>query len=492
MLVKVGARPENAMVLSGRLELSSSGWLLLAVPNALVRGVFQAMHEPGIELPPSKDGELRAHISVMTAKEVEAIGVDKINERGKVFKYQLGPIKTVAPQGWLEMSAVYFVEVSSPELKRLRRSYGLSELPYGDHAFHISCAVKRKGVLRNNDVKKAASSGVVDGCDAKWRASHPGEYCPKCHAVHERGDDGTCNRCGHEHGESTRKSAGVLDILGPLDKLADDGQPTGGMRTAAGSTMQVGRALWDSLPSLRSLQGLFGKPTPPAPQVAAQVPMLAKRSSQQEGADDGGGSIDRRHASGGQGFGPRERVAGGDGRAHAGAAGGSLLLAGQARGEDRGPRAGSLHAHAGPNASSQSAGDGRHPGPRGKGQAGGRGAQHPADRAIEGGLSGHQQQHRLQHDASGLTVKDAGWLDTAGQLLGKIGPAINRAASVPSSTGFFGRAGAGLASRAGQTLRSTGNLVFRTRYPVLDRSIDEVNAIRAAGIAWINERGRCE
>ena len=37
--------------LSGRLYRSKTGWLLLSVPNALVRGVYDAMTAPGAELP---------------------------------------------------------------------------------------------------------------------------------------------------------------------------------------------------------------------------------------------------------------------------------------------------------------------------------------------------------------------------------------------------------------------------------------------------------
>ena len=43
--------PKPAYDLSGRLYVSKSGWLLLAVPNALGLGVFYALDEPGVELP---------------------------------------------------------------------------------------------------------------------------------------------------------------------------------------------------------------------------------------------------------------------------------------------------------------------------------------------------------------------------------------------------------------------------------------------------------
>jgi hypothetical protein len=150
--------------MQGKLYASSSGWLLLSVPNALVRGVFDSLSEPGIELPPSGPNEdrLNAHISVMRASEIESIGgIDKISERGHAFHYTLGPLRTCVPDGWDEMSKVWFLEVRSPELERLRKSYGLSALPNGGkYAFHISVAVRRKHVLRENEVSKAGAAPV--------------------------------------------------------------------------------------------------------------------------------------------------------------------------------------------------------------------------------------------------------------------------------------------------------------------------------------------
>lgn len=160
--IKAASEPSNTYALKGRLYASSSGWLLLAVPNALVRGIFDTMHELGITLPPGSGGKpFNAHISVARPEELEAIGgVDKISERGKHFSYQLGPIKTVTPMGWDGMSKVWFVHIESPELKALRKSYGLSPLPKkGDKElqFHLTVAVRRKSVLLDNEVSKAAS-----------------------------------------------------------------------------------------------------------------------------------------------------------------------------------------------------------------------------------------------------------------------------------------------------------------------------------------------
>lgn len=150
--------------LAGRLYLSKSGWLLLAVPNALVRGVFDAMSTPGAELPTAgvmnvpnvEDDLVNAHISVMNAAEVASIGADKINERGHTFAYTLGALKEIPVKNVDGVSKIWAIQISSPGLTALRKSYGLSPL-LNDHAFHITVAVRRKRVLHENEVSKAAA-----------------------------------------------------------------------------------------------------------------------------------------------------------------------------------------------------------------------------------------------------------------------------------------------------------------------------------------------
>lgn len=147
--------------MSGLLYLSESSsgepWALLTVPNALVRGVFDGMHEPGIELPPNGKGRLDAHISVMRPEEIASLGGAKAieNDRGKPFKYSLGRLVSLEPAGWKEMERAWMIRVHSPELQALRRSHGLSSLPNdGKFDFHITVAVRRKGVLGRNDKAK--------------------------------------------------------------------------------------------------------------------------------------------------------------------------------------------------------------------------------------------------------------------------------------------------------------------------------------------------
>ena len=157
-LVKAAGTPVKTDALSGRLYFSRSGWLLLSVPNALGRGAFDALDESGVELPVSEvTGQYNAHITVMRPEEIAQIGgPDKITERGHSYRYSLGPIKEVEPKSWNGVSKVWYIAVDSPELQKLRKSYGLSPLPRDNkEEFHITIAIRKTKVLQNNDVSKA-------------------------------------------------------------------------------------------------------------------------------------------------------------------------------------------------------------------------------------------------------------------------------------------------------------------------------------------------
>jgi hypothetical protein len=150
-----------AVGLAGRLYVAKSGWLLLSVPNALVRGIYAALTATGAELPragalnvPHVDGEvLNAHISVMTADEVAKIGADKINERGRMFGYTLGQLKELTPRNVEGVSKLWVLQVTAPDLAALRKSYGLAG-QLNEQPFHITVALRRKGVLQENNVSR--------------------------------------------------------------------------------------------------------------------------------------------------------------------------------------------------------------------------------------------------------------------------------------------------------------------------------------------------
>jgi len=183
--------------LKGKLYLSSTGWLMLQVPNSLGRGIFDAMNEPGIELPVSDTTEqYNAHISVMRPEEIAEIGgPNRITERGHEFSYSLGKMKDFNPTGWPEMTRCWVVEVRSPELEKLRKSYGLSAIPNeGKYKFHITVAVRRAKVLGDNEVAKASEKhNPVEKPDGITLTDKPGTHLLKAGGSHEhdQGADGT-------------------------------------------------------------------------------------------------------------------------------------------------------------------------------------------------------------------------------------------------------------------------------------------------------------
>ena len=145
-----------AVQMAGLLQATKSGHLILGVPTALVRGVFDAMSEPGISMPTSVDGgALRAGIVVMTPSELESVGgAASVSERGKQYPYSLGELVEASARGWPGVSACWHLRVKSPELGKLRRSYGLPTKVEGDSDFSIVIACRKSGVLSSNATSK--------------------------------------------------------------------------------------------------------------------------------------------------------------------------------------------------------------------------------------------------------------------------------------------------------------------------------------------------
>ena len=203
-LIKSSQSATTSYQLAGRLYVAKSGWLLLSVPNALVRGVFDALHAPGVELPlagamnvPNVDKDLlNAHVSVMTAAEVESIGADNINERGHTFRYTLGPVKEVPVSNIDGVSRVWFIQVASPELTALRKSYGLSPKMKGDEPFHITVALRRRNVMRDNDTSKCCKTSAETTDEHRIRNTYECGCSGRCTCP----DSCICKKsgyCGH-------------------------------------------------------------------------------------------------------------------------------------------------------------------------------------------------------------------------------------------------------------------------------------------------------
>lgn len=228
LLVKGSAAAEKSYSLAGKLYKSQSGWILLSVPNAIVRGAFDALHEVGVELP-LKDGKLEAHISVMNPSDLASIKKETLSEQGHSFSYSLGDVRVVEPDGQSEYDKCWFISVTSPELEKLRKSYGLSALPNdGQYAFHITFGYRRRKVTRpGNEITKKSQallklSGMMATDDAKEPADR--EDCPHCGTLMERGDNGYCNTCGEPWpAKTSSERAADGNLVGLLAALPRQG-----------------------------------------------------------------------------------------------------------------------------------------------------------------------------------------------------------------------------------------------------------------------------
>jgi len=144
--------------LSGMLQLNQDGYLVLTVPNALVRGLFQSLDAPGVELPPAPEGrQFQAQLVVMTPEEVAAAGgPEAITERGRSFSYRIVGLEDAPARNWPEISRCWMLRVTSLPLQALRKSYGLTALPGGgQEPFSILVACRRSGVLGHNTTSKS-------------------------------------------------------------------------------------------------------------------------------------------------------------------------------------------------------------------------------------------------------------------------------------------------------------------------------------------------
>ena len=153
---KSAATGQPVNTLAGLLVLSQTGDLILTVPSALLRGLFTALSEPGVEYLADVPGSPKVPaIVVATAAELSRAGIDpdSVSERGKAFTYGTGRVFTYSSRKVVDGAArVWAVRVHSPALQKLRKSYGLSAKPAGGTAdFHVAFAVRRAGVLAPGD-----------------------------------------------------------------------------------------------------------------------------------------------------------------------------------------------------------------------------------------------------------------------------------------------------------------------------------------------------
>ena len=125
--------------LVGKLRQSKNGFTYLDIPDKVIDAMFLLIDEEGIKKPPYQS--VGAHVSVFKEQEVNDKKLD-IKELGQEFNFTMGEMKSTKPEGWEEVDRVYFLQIYSPELEKLREKYGLSKKLKG-HEFHITIAIEK-------------------------------------------------------------------------------------------------------------------------------------------------------------------------------------------------------------------------------------------------------------------------------------------------------------------------------------------------------------
>lgn len=136
--------------LAGRLQAGPAGNLELTVPASLIKGVFDALDEPGAEFV-VRNNRTESAIKVMTKEEVDKLGgINHITERGHSYHYTLGPIVELPASG--EYDKLWAISIKSEDLEDIRKSYGLETSP--QLGFFIPVGCKKKHVTKENNVSK--------------------------------------------------------------------------------------------------------------------------------------------------------------------------------------------------------------------------------------------------------------------------------------------------------------------------------------------------
>ena len=153
------AEHTSVHALAGRLQAGPSGNLELTVPSSLIKGVFDALDEPGAEFV-VRNNRTESAIKVMTKEEVDKLGgVSHISERGHSYHYTLGPIVELPATG--DYDKLWAISIKSNDLEDIRKSYGLETSP--QLGFYIPVGCKKKRVTEDNAVSKLAGVYTASG-----------------------------------------------------------------------------------------------------------------------------------------------------------------------------------------------------------------------------------------------------------------------------------------------------------------------------------------
>ena len=182
-LMNKSAEHTSVHALAGRLQAGPNGNLELTVPSSLIKGVFDALDEPGAEFV-VRNNRTESAIKVMTKEEVDKLGgTSHITERGHSYHYTLGPIVELPATG--DYDKLWAISIKSNDLEAIRRSYGLETSP--QLGFYIPVGCKKKKVTEDNKVSKLASDHEYTANDPNMRIISQGPVTDRDFLYHASG-----------------------------------------------------------------------------------------------------------------------------------------------------------------------------------------------------------------------------------------------------------------------------------------------------------------
>jgi hypothetical protein len=151
----------------GILKQKDNGYLYVEVSKDFIAETLSLIQAEGKIVPPrhytSKKG-IGAHISVIYENEQILNEIWEIKELGQEFTFTVAELRTIKLNKNNKVKKLWLLAVVSPELERLRESYGLSP-KLKNHDFHITIGSQVPGkpqtkldeaVKESQKLKKAA------------------------------------------------------------------------------------------------------------------------------------------------------------------------------------------------------------------------------------------------------------------------------------------------------------------------------------------------
>ena len=143
-LTKLAIKKVKKEELVGTLRQDKDGFVYIDVSNNIIHGLFPLIDDEGAEKPPYfGKGGIGAHVSAISDEELDEDV--EIKEIGNKIPFEIIGVHSANPEGWDEMSKVWFLTIDCPELKKIRRKYDLPETYKNKKQdYHITFATKRK------------------------------------------------------------------------------------------------------------------------------------------------------------------------------------------------------------------------------------------------------------------------------------------------------------------------------------------------------------